>query len=364
MKYRETEILVVGGGPAGLSAAIEAADRGAGVLLVDEQKDPGGQLVKQIHKFFGSGRHGAGTRGIDLATQLASKAQKLGVQLLQGMSAVGVFEDSVIFSDRDGSLSRFRASRGIIATGASEKAVAFPGWTLPGVITAGAAQTFVNLYRVVVGQKVLVIGSGNVGLIVAYQLLQAGSEVAGIVEMRPEIGGWGVHASKVRRLGVPILTGMSVKEVRGRDCVEEIVLCTVDQDGTSSGEERIITVDTVCLAVGLSPRIEFPQWLGCRMGFSVSLGGYVPLHNSVMETAVPGWFVAGDVAGVEEASTAIEEGRVAGIAAATSLGYGKGTTCEEEIREIRKSLNELRSGPFGRERKRAKERVVSEYETG
>lgn len=99
-----------------------------------------------------------------------------------------------------------------MATGAGENPLAFPGWTLPGVVGAGAIQTMINVHRVSVGKRVLMIGSGNVGLIVTYQLLQAGIDVAGIVEAAPQLGGYGVHAGKVRRAGVPLYVGHTVIE--------------------------------------------------------------------------------------------------------------------------------------------------------
>ncbi|MDD4449939.1 MAG: FAD-dependent oxidoreductase, partial [Sphaerochaeta sp.] len=212
----ERDIVVIGSGPAGLCAAIEAAEAGAKVLLVDENAKPGGQLFKQIHKFFGSREHSAGVRGIDIGTLLLKKAEDLNIEVWLNTEACGIFDQDKVWVVRDKSKSMtIHAKRIILATGANENVVNFPGWTLPGVMGAGAAQTMINLHRVLPGKKILMIGSGNVGVIVSYQLLQAGAEVKAVVEAAPQLGGYGVHTAKVRRAGVPFYTGHTVLEARG-----------------------------------------------------------------------------------------------------------------------------------------------------
>ena len=206
------DILIIGAGPAGLSAAIEAAKYGAEVLVVDENSKPGGQLFKQIHKFFGSRRHKAGVRGIDIGTELLEEVEKLGVEVMLDTVAYGIYpnDEGVALAVNGEKGMIVHPKKVIMATGASENPLAFPGWTLPGVVGAGAIQTMINVHRVPVGSKVLMIGSGNVGLIVTYQLLQSGADVAGIVEAAPTVGGYGVHSAKVRRAGVPMYTGHTV----------------------------------------------------------------------------------------------------------------------------------------------------------
>ena len=191
------------------------------------------------------------------------------------------------------------------------------------------------------------VGAGNIGLIVSYQLLQAGVEVAGIVEAAPRIGGYLVHASKIRRAGVPILTGHTVKEAYGKDKLEGVIVCKLDEKFQQiSGTEQDIPCDTLCLAVGLTPLTELCWQAGCEMAFIRELSGHVPLVDENLETTVPGIYAAGDVSGIEEASSAMVEGRLAGYAAAGSLGYEP-----EKARERREAaaaeLCELRSGPTG-----------------
>lgn len=318
----ETEIVVIGAGPAGLTAACTAREAGAEVTVLDDQTAPGGQLFKQIHKFFGSKEHLSGTRGFRIGQMLLTQAQNLGINILLNTKVMGVFEGPVLGVIRNGRMEQLNASKIIIATGADENRLAFPGWTLPGVMTAGAAQTLTNIHRVLPGRRVLMVGSGNVGLIVTYQLLQAGADCVGIVEALPGIGGYWVHAGKVLRAGVPILTRHTIREVRGREQVEEAVVAQIDKNFKPlPGTEQIFQVDAVCLAVGLSPSLQLTRLAGCEHRWEPARGGHVPIHDENYQTTVSGIYVAGDVAGVEEASTAMEQGRMAGLAAAHSLGY-------------------------------------------
>lgn len=353
-----TELAIVGGGPAGLSAAIEAASAGVHVTLIDENQKAGGQLFKQIHKFFGSEAHHAGTRGIDIGRMLLYEVEESGTDVMLDSVVWGIFGDNRLGVVQNQYNLIIEAEKILLATGALENAITFPGWTMAGVMGAGAIQTIVNVQRVLPGKRVLMIGSGNVGLIVSYQLLQAGAEVAAIVEAAPTIGGYAVHASKVRRHGVPILTSTTVKEARGDGHVENAVLAKVDDRWRPvEGTEQELEVDTICLACGLSPLSELAWMAGCEFAYLPQLGGHVPIHDENMETTVPGLYVAGDLAGVEEASTAIEEGRLAGIAAAESLGRLSSEESTAKKDAARQRLADLRGGPFGEGRKAAVERI-------
>lgn len=317
-----TEIAVVGAGPAGLSAACAAREAGAEVMLLDDQSAPGGQLFKQIHKFFGSQEHLAGTRGFVIGQQLLSRARALDVDIQLSTLVMGIFEGWMLGIVRNGRTERLKAKKVVLATGAEENRLAFPGWTLPGVMTAGAAQTLMNIHRVLPGKQVLMVGSGNVGLIVSYQLLQAGAEVVGVVEALPNIGGYWVHASKLRRAGVPILTHHTIVEARGRERVQEALVAEVDERWKPKPDtERVLAVDVICLAVGLAPSTRLTGMAGCQHRWDRARGGLVPIHDESFQTTLPSIYVAGDMAGVEEATTAMEQGRIAGLAAAHSLGY-------------------------------------------
>jgi thioredoxin reductase len=203
------------------------------------------------------------------------------------------------------------------------------------------------------------VGAGNVGLIVAYQLLQAGAEVAAIIEGLPCISGYGVHASKVRRAGVPVLTGHAILRAEGGKEVERAVLVEVDEAWHPiAGTEKVLEVDTICLAVGLSPLGELAWMAGCQFTHLPQMGGWIPLHDENMQSTVPMIYVAGDLTGIEEASTAMEEGRLAGLAAAVTLGYLSSKGAEKKKAEIKERLGMLRVGSFGEDRALAKDQIT------
>lgn len=354
----QTEIAVIGAGPAGLSASIEARSYGAEVILIDENQKPGGQLFKQIHKFFGSQEHFAGVRGYDIGLKLLNECQRLNVKTMLETIVWGIFDDNRIGVCSKGNNITIKAKRIIIATGASENPLAFPGWTLPGVMGAGAVQTLMNIHRVLPGTNAIMIGSGNVGLIVAYQLLQAGAKVKAVIESLPKIGGYLVHAAKLLRVGVPILTSHTVLEAKGKESVEKAIVAKIDKNGNPIIEsQKNFEVDLICIAVGMSPDTSLCRMAGCKMAYIKELGGYVPIHNENMETTIKGIYVAGDLSGVEEASTAMEEGRLAGLSCAESLGYLSESEFKEKAESIRQRLFSLRSGPFGELRDRAKKEI-------
>jgi len=356
----ETEIAIVGAGPAGLAAAIEAAQAGARVTLVDENARPGGQLFKQIHKFFGSKVHHAGTRGVQIGKDLLSEAEKAGVGIRLDTVVYGIYPDGRLGLACDGHTEDLRAASIILATGANERPLAFPGWTLPGVMGAGAIQTLINIHRTLPGRRVLMVGAGNVGLIVSYQLLQAGAEVVALIDALPAIGGYGVHASKIRRAGVPILTAHTILCVEGEEGVERATIARVDDAWQAiQGTEQALEVDIIGLAVGLSPLAELAWMAGCQFAHVPELGGWVPVHDEEMKTSLPGLYVAGDVTGIEEASVAMEQGRMAGLSAAQALGYLPQDEAEVAKTAVRHRLDTLRVGSFGNTRARARKKILS-----
>ena len=209
------DLIVIGAGPSGLSAAIEAAKRGLHVAVFDENGKPGGQLFKQIHKFFGSREHKAKLRGFTIGRQLLAEADAAGVEVVLNAVVIGLYLDKEAVVRLGDEIRHYKADAIIAATGASENMVTFEGWTLPGVIGAGAAQTMMNLHGVRPGKRILMLGSGNVGLVVSFQLLQCGCEVAALVDAAPRIGGYGVHAAKVARTGVPFYLSHTIVKAEG-----------------------------------------------------------------------------------------------------------------------------------------------------
>ncbi|MBT3178253.1 MAG: FAD-dependent oxidoreductase [Desulfobacula sp.] len=355
---RRCEMVSIGAGPAGLAAAIEAAKNQVEVVVFDENDKPGGQLFKQIHKFFGSREHRAKVRGIKIGQELLDEARQLGVEVSLNSVVLGIYANGIMNVMVQDRMEQVKAEKTLIATGASENMIPFPGWTLPGVIGAGAAQTMANIHGVKPGNKVLVVGSGNVGLVVGFQLLQAGCQVEAIIDAAPKIGGYGVHAAKIARFGVPFLMSHTVKEAHGKEKVDGATIIQVDGAWQPiSGTEKRFDVDTICIAVGLNPMTQLLRMSGCSMVHEPGLGGKVPAHDLNQETSIPNIYVAGDASGIEEASTAIIEGRIAGLAIANKLGYLKDDEFHTKREEQLQSMKGLRSGAHGEMRGKAKERL-------
>ena len=341
------ELIIVGAGPSGLSAAIEGAKKGMSVIVFDENAKPGGQLFKQIHKFFGSKEHKAKIRGFKIGEELLKEAADAGVEVVLDATVIGMYQNKEITVRIEDSICHYKGDSIIIATGAAENMVTFDGWTLPGVIGAGAAQTMMNLHGIQPGKKILMLGSGNVGLVVSFQLLQSGCEVAAIVDAAPKIGGYGVHAAKVARTGVPFYLSHTITKAEGTDHVTGVVISEVDKNFQPiPGTEKHFDVDTICLAVGLSPMSQLLKMAGCEMEDNPRKGGQVPIVNEHGETSIPGVFAAGDVSGIEEASSAMIEGRMAGVCAAYYLGYCDEKELQETLQKLDEDLDSLRQGMF------------------
>jgi sarcosine oxidase, subunit alpha len=327
LPFRELEeirvpVLIIGGGPAGLSAAIELGKLGIRTLLIDDKHRLGGKLVLQTHRFFGStAAVYAGTRGIDIATILEREVRSLDpVKVWTQSSALAVFSDGKVGVLKEGQTYVLVAPEVLLtASGAREKNLAFPGNTLPGVYGAGAFQTLVNRDLVRAARRLFIVGGGNVGLIAGYHALQAGISVAGLVEAMPECGGYKVHKDKLARFGVPIHTSHTIVSANGREAVESVTIARVDERfRIVTGTERSYACDTVLVAVGLDPVNEFHEK-------ALAFG----------QTA----FVAGDAEEIAEASAAIFSGKIRGLEIARALGRNVGEISPEwyETAEILKS---------------------------
>jgi len=297
------EVLIIGGGPAGLSAAKELGEQGVSVLLIDDKSKLGGKLVLQTHRFFGSKEAVfAGTRGIDIAKKLEEQVRAMpSVTVWLSSTAIGIFEDHSVGVLREGSeYVLVHPQVLLVATGAREKSLAFPGNTLPGVYGAGAFQTLVNRDLVKPCQNLFIVGGGNVGLIAGYHAIQAGIHVAGLVEAAPQCGGYKVHQDKLARSGVPIYTSHTVVEALGAYHIEKVVIAQLDQQFQPiPGTEKIFSCDTLLIAVGLDPVNEFTR--------------------KAQEVGLP-VYAAGDAHEIAEASAAIFSGKIVGNQIAERLG--------------------------------------------
>jgi sarcosine oxidase, subunit alpha len=298
----KVKVLIIGGGPAGINAAIELGKAGVSALLIDDKSELGGKLTLQTHAFFGSVADcWAGTRGIDIAKILTDELEKHpSIEVWLNASAVGLFEDHKVGIVHDGKYVLVEPELVLIATGAREKNLAFPGCDLPGVYGAGAFQTLVNRDLVRPTERLFIVGGGNVGLIAGYHALQAGIKVVGLVEALPKCGGYKVHEDKLRRLGVPILTSHTVLRVQGNGKAESVTIAAIDQNFKPiAGTEHTYEVDTVLIAVGLSPVDE--------------------LWKKAQKYDLPVW-AAGDAEEIAEASAAIFSGRISGRKILEHLG--------------------------------------------
>jgi NADPH-dependent 2,4-dienoyl-CoA reductase/sulfur reductase-like enzyme/Fe-S-cluster-containing hydrogenase component 2/bacterioferritin-associated ferredoxin len=326
---KSVDVLIIGGGPAGLSAAIELAKRGVKILIVDDKDRLGGKLVLQTHKFFGSVEDShAGTRGFEIGKILQEQLLAFdSVQVWLNTTAVAVFSDKIVGIIKDDQYRKIKPRKILVATGAREKMLSFPGNTLPGVYGAGAFQTLVNRDLVKSSQKVLIVGGGNVGLIAGYHAIQAGIEVVALIEALPQVGGYKVHADKLKRLGVPIFTRHTVVSANGTDQVESVTVAQLDKQWhIVAGTHKTFKVDTVLIAVGLAEVNEF----------------YLKAKQWQMDV-----FCAGDAQEIAEASAAMFTGKIEGFKIAKSLGINVG--------DMPKDWNEkatiLKSKP-GREERR------------
>lgn len=344
-----TQLLVLGGGPAGLEAAIAGARAGLKVMLVDENPVDAGLMALDVPLHYGQRMDGqvrnrarmteqivAGDRRIEAAfeagvdVRLATYvwgvfANRDGVRWLPGMVA-GLADDSRSW------LVGF--DRIVVAAGRRDLALAFPGWQLPGVMGAAALAALLRRYRAFDGRRVLILGTGAEALDAALTVHAAGLEVAGLVEVAAAPVGPPALVDQVRARGVPIFASSVVLAAEGTDGVRAARIAALDGAlNPVAGSERMIACDTICQAVGAVPNVEALNVLGCDLAYCAALGGFVPAVDADLETTTHGVHAAGDCLGIHAAKTldpaiAGAEGRRAAMAAAVALGAIDRADCE------------------------------------
>ena len=331
------DVLVIGAGAAGLNAALAARQRGADVLLVDERPTDGGQYFKQSAH--------AGTPPIDAQAaegqRLVRDCTQTGVTWWRGADVWGAFDPCDFMVRHDGQSHHVQPRKVILATGAYERPIAVPGWTLPGVMTVGAAQTLLRSYGVVAGKRILLAGHGPLTLQVACELSAAGALVVAVAELSgrpgltalPALARMALNGPRLlargygllRRLNaqrVPILYGHSLRAVRADGAA---LLAEVGpRDAKKTADNLTFGVDVVCIGYGFLPANDLARAVGCTYRRDAT-GMPRAERDGDGRSTVANVFIAGDSAGMGGAPAAAAEGRLAGLAAAADLGLGDDT---------------------------------------
>jgi len=373
------DLIVIGGGPAGLAGAIACASSGLKVTVIDEFIKPGGRLLGQLHKE----PSGEWWNGIKESERLYKEAKKLSVDIRCGVSVYDLEKEDHIWNvyTNSGTLS---APFVLLATGAAEFPVPLPGWTLPGVMSIGAAQVMTNVHRVQVGKKGIIIGANILAFAILNELLLAGitvdrivlpeknaiSQKAGEPEevMKSLLSAAHLAPSPLLRLGSRFMkndwirkiglnfypkNGMKVNgtplqlrkaavEIIGKEQVAGVRVVDIDANGNIvSGSEKIYEADFVCIAGGLYPLAELAAVAGCPFQYVPELGGHVPHHSETMETPLDGLFVAGNITGIESAKIAMAQGTTAGLSIVKHAGKGS-DTIDQQLQQAVQNVRTVR----------------------
>jgi thioredoxin reductase len=343
-------LIVIGAGPAGLAAALTAAKAGVGVMLIDEHPVASALMGLEVPFHFGQRMNGAVQNKARMVERLVetnpdlAEAFELGVEVQLGVYAAGAFVNGptvhtlakpvLMLADEERSWV-VSFDRLVVAAGARDLGMAFAGWEKPGVMGAKAALALMQRYKAFDGRRLVVMGSGALGLQTALAALDNGLTVAAIIEVEKKVRGPEALHAKLTERGVPVLTRHAVKAALGKTETEGVVAAALDDAGKPiAGRETTIPCDTIVTAIGAVPNIELLDVLGCRLEYRAERSGYVPVVDSEGLTSVPCVYAVGDCAGAFDAKTldariAIAEGRRAGIAAAEALGASDLPTFDE-----------------------------------
>lgn len=281
-----SRVAIVGGGPAGLSAALAVASTGAETIVIDEQPGLGGRLRYQRAPVATT--DGTIVDPANLTRHLIAAAGEAGVLLWPGMTAWALFAGNRLALFGAGAPAELDVDRVILATGSTDRPYPFPGGSLPGVFSARAVQLLLNHYRVRPGRRFVILGNGSPPAEIAADIAAAGGETVAIVP--------------IGEPGVPLLA-------KGDSGVDRVLI---------DGEP--VEADIVVVAVGRQPDADLARLAGAEMSWRAEVDSYLVVHGAGGETTVPGLFVTGDAAGVTDMATALARGRATGLGAAASLG--------------------------------------------
>jgi len=350
------DLAIVGGGPAGQAAAEVAVSAGLRVAVVDEQARPGGQILRQPPRQFTVERWLAGRAYRDLKAQL-TRFEALPLDWFGRCSALGAFPGadgwSLQLSGPEGS-HLLAARRLLIAGGCYDLPLPLPGWTLPGVLSAGGVQAFIKSQQFVPGHRFVFAGTHPLQLLVASQVVAAGGDVAAVLFAQERghliaemsrapfavltsaaafmIGATALRA--LRRAGVPIVFGAPVAAIEGDGRVES-VRWSGEREGTAA-------CDAVGLCFGFVPQTDLVRAIGAEVRWIDRTGGYAACHDDWQRSSVEGCYVAGETTGVAGADAAMCEGRLAGLAIVHDSGRITPSDIEREGRRLKRRLAGLR----------------------
>ena len=326
MTVQKVDVLIIGAGPAGLAAAVAVREQGIDSLLVlEREKEPGGILRQCVHNGFGLHRFHEELTGPEYAQRDIDRVRELGIPVECGTTVLSVSSDRIItcVSPQSG-FRRISAGAVILAMGCRERprgALCIPGTRCAGIYSAGTAQRFVNLEGFMPGKRTVILGSGDIGLIMARRMTLQGAEVLACVEIMPYSSGLNRNIVQcLEDFGIPLYLNHTVTDIRGRDRLSGITISRVDHSRNPvPGTEIRFECDTLLLSCGLIPENELS--LGAGVALSPFTSG--PVVRETLETSVPGIFACGNVLHVHDLVDHVsDESFRAGKAAADYIRFG------------------------------------------
>ena len=293
---RAVDVVIIGGGPAGLAAALGARRAGAGVLVLEREKRLGGILNQCIHDGFGLVLYKESVSGPEYAERLAEDVGREGIDVETGAMVLDLSADRTLRVNSRSGYGLVRAKSVVLAMGCRERTrdmIEIPGDRPAGVWTAGTAQNLVNLQNLRIGKEIVILGSGDIGLIMARRLTLEGLKVKGVFEIQPWVGGLERNIRQcLKDFSIPLELSTTVVDIRGRDRLSSVVVARVDETlKPMAGTEREIACDALLLSVGLIPENELSKRAGVEL--SPESGGAVV--DETFMTSVPGIFSCGNV---------------------------------------------------------------------
>ncbi len=335
------EIVIIGGGPAGLAAAIAAKEAGAqDVLILEREQELGGILNQCIHNGFGLHTFKEELTGPEYAARYIERAKALNIPALLGATVIDLGRENgaltVTFVSRSEGLVRMEAGAVVLCMGCRERprgALNTPGTRPAGIFSAGTAQRLVNREGYLPGREVVILGSGDIGLIMARRMTLEGAKVKCVAELQPYSGG--LKRNIVQCLddyGIPLKLSHTVVDIRGKERVEGVTIAAVDDHlKPIPGTEEDIPCDTLLLSVGLIPENELSR----QVGVEISPATNGPAVNESLETSIPGVFACGNVLHVHDLVDYVsEEAAQAGRNAARFVAGEIGSASDDSVKLI------------------------------